>query len=284
MGGKLIAEYRPQENAYLYYATDQIGSTRIVTDDTGAVVYAAAHDPYGGIQQTWTSAYDPALKFSGKERDTESGLDYFGARYYDHSLYRFLSPNGAARFGSISASHSWNAYSYPANNPWAEMYAVAGWMVSGPGIGAVIRNPLPLPEPELPWWTVSYPWVSRAEDSLWVLIKTSGEKRGKLPIGIEPGWDNLRKNIDKAEAWRVAGFVAGVLFRPDLAAVYRQGYDESIEKAEKELWKYVFGYEYGSDPVMDAYLADYGMSTDPDNPLSFWNPCYVIFHLFNFDN
>jgi YD repeat-containing protein len=88
MGGKLIAEYRPQENAYLYYATDQIGSTRIVTDDTGAVVYAAAHDPWGGIQQTWTSAYDPALKFSGKERDTESGLDYFGARYYDHSLYR----------------------------------------------------------------------------------------------------------------------------------------------------------------------------------------------------
>jgi len=31
MGGKLIAEYRPQENAYLYFATDQIGSTRIVT-------------------------------------------------------------------------------------------------------------------------------------------------------------------------------------------------------------------------------------------------------------
>jgi hypothetical protein len=86
MGGKLIAEYRPQENAYLYYATDQIGSTRIVTDDTGAVVYAAAHDPWGGIQKTWTNAYDPALKFSGKERDTESGLDYFGARYYDHSL------------------------------------------------------------------------------------------------------------------------------------------------------------------------------------------------------
>ncbi len=48
MGGKLIAEYRPQENAYLYYATDQIGSTRIVTDDTRAVVYAAAHDPWGG--------------------------------------------------------------------------------------------------------------------------------------------------------------------------------------------------------------------------------------------
>jgi RHS repeat-associated protein len=45
----------------------------------------------GGNSADVDSAYDPALKFSGKERDTESGLDYFGARYYDHSLYRFLS-------------------------------------------------------------------------------------------------------------------------------------------------------------------------------------------------
>ena len=47
------------------------------------MVYSAAHNPYGGIQRTWVSAYDPQLKFSGKERDVESGLDYFGARYYD---------------------------------------------------------------------------------------------------------------------------------------------------------------------------------------------------------
>jgi len=118
MGGKLIAEYRPQENSYFYYATDQIGSTRIVTDDTGAVVYAAAHDPYGGIQQTWTAAYDPALKFSGKERDTESGLDYFGARYYDHSLYRFLSVDPMIPVGlAISDPQRWNLYSYCGNQP-----------------------------------------------------------------------------------------------------------------------------------------------------------------------
>ena len=65
--------------------------TSPITNDSGAVVYAAAHDPYGGVQKTWTSTYDPVLKFSGKERDAESGLDYFGARYYDKAQYRFIS-------------------------------------------------------------------------------------------------------------------------------------------------------------------------------------------------
>ena len=93
-GGQLIAEYREfQPGHYFYYASDQINSTRVVTDSTGTVVYSAAHEPYGGIQKTWTSTYDPSLKFSGKQRDAESDLDYFGARYYDTSQYRFISPD-----------------------------------------------------------------------------------------------------------------------------------------------------------------------------------------------
>ena len=62
----------------------------MITNDTGAVVYSAAHGPYGAIEKTWTSSYDPALKFSGKEREKGSGLDYFGARYYGHAVYRFI--------------------------------------------------------------------------------------------------------------------------------------------------------------------------------------------------
>jgi RHS repeat-associated protein len=82
------------------------------------VVYAAAHDPWGGIQQTWVSAYDPALKFSGKERDTESGLDYFGARYYDHSLYRFLSVDPVIpKNQAMYLPKRWNLYQYCRNNP-----------------------------------------------------------------------------------------------------------------------------------------------------------------------
>jgi hypothetical protein len=82
MGSRLVAEYNPATSAYHYYTQDQIGSTRIVTDDTGTVVYAAAHDPYGGIQKVWKYDFDPKRKFSDKERDGETGLDYFGATYY----------------------------------------------------------------------------------------------------------------------------------------------------------------------------------------------------------
>jgi RHS repeat-associated protein len=116
MGGKLLAEYRPADNRNYYYTTDQIGSTRIVADQNGVVVYAVAHDPYGGIQQTWESGYDPALKFSGKERDTESGLDYFGGRYYDHTLYRFLSVDPVVLAGALDQKR-WNLYAYCGGNP-----------------------------------------------------------------------------------------------------------------------------------------------------------------------
>jgi hypothetical protein len=50
MGDRLIAEYDHVGSRYLFYTPDQINSTRVVTDNTGTVVYSAAHDPYGGIQ------------------------------------------------------------------------------------------------------------------------------------------------------------------------------------------------------------------------------------------
>jgi RHS repeat-associated protein len=118
MGGRLIAEYKPQEGKYYYYTSDQINSTRIVTNDSGTVVYSAAHDPYGGVQKTWENTYNATLKFSGKERDTESGLDYFGARYYDKAQYRFISVDPVTTSsGVIDDPQLWNLYSYCRNNP-----------------------------------------------------------------------------------------------------------------------------------------------------------------------
>jgi RHS repeat-associated protein len=56
--------------------------------------------------------------FTGKERDTESGNDYFGARYYASSMGRFLSPDpGWFSAADSSDPQSWNLYSYARNNP-----------------------------------------------------------------------------------------------------------------------------------------------------------------------
>jgi RHS repeat-associated protein len=58
-----------------------------------------------------------AYKFTGKERDSESGLDNFEKRYNASSMGRFMSPD-PANFGALDEHpQTWNAYSYVANNP-----------------------------------------------------------------------------------------------------------------------------------------------------------------------
>ena len=59
---------------------------------------------------------------TGKERDTESGNDYFGARYYASSMGRFLSPDWSAKedpvpYAQLEDPQSLNLYSYVRNNP-----------------------------------------------------------------------------------------------------------------------------------------------------------------------
>jgi RHS repeat-associated protein len=54
--------------------------------------------------------------FTGKERDSESGNDYFEARYYSSTMGRFLSPDDP-KFSEKNDPQSWNMYSYVGNNP-----------------------------------------------------------------------------------------------------------------------------------------------------------------------
>jgi RHS repeat-associated protein len=114
----LRAEYRPLEGKYYYYTSDQVNSVRVVTVDAGNAVYVAAYSPYGKIQEEWVPTYQPSLKFSGKERETNSEVDYFGARYYNHKHYRFLSVDPVInRDEAISNPQLWNLYSFCRNNP-----------------------------------------------------------------------------------------------------------------------------------------------------------------------
>jgi RHS repeat-associated protein len=63
-------------------------------------------------------------QFTGKERDQESGLDYFGARYYGSALGRFTGPDWSAKpspvpYADLANPQSLNQYSYVDNNPLA---------------------------------------------------------------------------------------------------------------------------------------------------------------------
>jgi RHS repeat-associated protein len=58
-----------------------------------------------------------AANSKGKERDFESGLDNFGARYNASSMGRFMSPDPENAGAALGSPQSWNAYSYVLNNP-----------------------------------------------------------------------------------------------------------------------------------------------------------------------
>lgn len=117
-GNRLIAECQPSTNKTYYYTADQINSVRIVTDSSGSLVYSTIFDPYGGQQKIWVSTFQPFLEFSGKERERNSGLDYFGARYFNHGNYRFISVDPVInKSDALTNPQLWNMYAYCRNNP-----------------------------------------------------------------------------------------------------------------------------------------------------------------------
>ena len=69
-----------------------------------------------------SAAFPNTYKYTGKERDSESGLDNFGARYNASSMGRFMTPDWAAKPVTVPYAHfgnpqSLNLYSYVQNNP-----------------------------------------------------------------------------------------------------------------------------------------------------------------------
>ncbi len=112
--GQRIAR-RDYQNNVNYYFADRLGTTRVSTNSSGSICYDADFYPFGG-ERIVTDTCDSAYKFTGKERDAESGLDNFGARYMGSSLGRFMSPDSTAYVKPINAQ-SWNLYAYARNNP-----------------------------------------------------------------------------------------------------------------------------------------------------------------------
>ena len=73
-----------EQNVYFYHG-DHLGSANWITNAGGMPIQYIHYAPYGELIATQqTIGYDERYKFTGKERDAETGYDYFGARFYDH--------------------------------------------------------------------------------------------------------------------------------------------------------------------------------------------------------
>jgi RHS repeat-associated protein len=109
----IINQTNDPENELYFYHTDHLGSSSWITDASGAVNQHIQYLPFGEsfISQK-VSSYDVRYKFTGKERDAETGYDYFGARYYSSELSVWLSVDPlAGKYPSMSP------YMYTAGNP-----------------------------------------------------------------------------------------------------------------------------------------------------------------------
>ena len=119
--GERLARIDRPSNAVWYYFSDQVGTADVITNASGAVYERCAYFPYGGVV-TCTGSDPNRYKFTGKERDSESGMDNFEARYYGSSFGRFMTPDWAARptavpYAVFGDPQSLNLYTYVRNDP-----------------------------------------------------------------------------------------------------------------------------------------------------------------------
>lgn len=128
-GGSLMATY--DNDGLHFYMNDWLGTRRAQTDYEGVLEQTCSSLPFGDqlsciaatSAKTANSIQFPTEQhFTGKERDQESGNDYFGARYYSPNMGRFLSPDWAAApipvpYSKLGDPQSLNLYSYVGNRP-----------------------------------------------------------------------------------------------------------------------------------------------------------------------
>jgi RHS repeat-associated protein len=121
----------PTSNIINWLVTDQLGTPRMIFDKTGALATVKRHDylPFGEeifagtggrtSGQGYSAADGVRQKFTQKERDSETGLDYFLARYYSSTQGRFISVDPLLASGGAGDPQTWNRYAYALNNPLA---------------------------------------------------------------------------------------------------------------------------------------------------------------------
>ena len=116
-GSTHLAAYN---NGTTYFThRDWLGTERVRSNISGAACDTISSGPFGDGQTISGSCGDPTpMHFTGKERDSESGLDNFGARYNSSSMGRFMSPDPiVVTKRRLTDPQRLNLYAYARNNP-----------------------------------------------------------------------------------------------------------------------------------------------------------------------
>jgi RHS repeat-associated protein len=104
-----------------YYFSDHLKTASVITDSAGVIKAESDYYPWGGELQ-FVNNDSNDYKFTGKKRDLETGLDYFGARYYSNGLGRWVSADWSATpvpvpYANFGDPQSLNLYGFVGGNP-----------------------------------------------------------------------------------------------------------------------------------------------------------------------
>lgn len=111
LGGREVA-YR-KGTAIEYVCQDHLGSTVLTVDSSGGTLGTVAYSPFGATRSS-SGALNTDELFTGQRLD-QTGLYYYGARYYDATIGRFISADSIVQ--SVVNPQCLNRYSYCINNP-----------------------------------------------------------------------------------------------------------------------------------------------------------------------
>jgi RHS repeat-associated protein len=108
-------------NTVAYYFSDHLKTASVITDAAGTIKAESDYYPWGGELQ-FVNNDSNDYKFTGKKRDAETGLDYFGARYYSNPFGRFLTPDWSAMpvptpYTDLRSPQTLNLYIFADNTP-----------------------------------------------------------------------------------------------------------------------------------------------------------------------
>ncbi|MDB4940249.1 MAG: hypothetical protein JWO40_674 [Candidatus Doudnabacteria bacterium] len=137
-------------------ATDNLTGSNITTNSSDVQEELLDYLPFGSVRiDQKAGSYGDQRQYAGSELDTDSGLNYMNARYYDSIIGRFVSEDSAflalgntsllmAMIGSDTQSYladpqSLNSYSYGRNNPLLFRDPTGRWSIAAAWNGAVIN-------------------------------------------------------------------------------------------------------------------------------------------------
>ncbi len=203
-GGATLITVEPavvDSNGTQYTTSDNLGSPRMVTNSSASVVSRHDYLPFGEelfagmggrtTAQGYGASDGVRQHFTQKERDNETGLDYFGARYYGSTQGRFTGVDPLLSTGDVANPQSWNRYAYTYNNP-LNMVDIAGLWTWGDGVNDDFKKQFRGWLSDVTKARDSFKQGSKEYNKLNGVLKAYGNDPDALAKGAKPDGPSIR--------------------------------------------------------------------------------------------